>query len=154
LRVEIVEGRTHLTAQTGKEVQFRVTCDKLELKHPGGIIDASGSVKVTSEGLAGNCQRLTIAWQEDHVVLEGDAELKCNRDGQEVELKAARLSLRLSGQRVIAQASATSEALPSGTTATMPPRIIEGDVESAEPPLPSYPNPPVTDRTKKPKISD
>ncbi|MCI0464088.1 MAG: hypothetical protein L0Z62_44715 [Gemmataceae bacterium] len=96
LRVEIIKGRTLMTAQTGKEVQFRVSCDKLELQAPRGSILASGNVTVASDGLDGSCDQLTIAWQADQVVLEGKAELKCRREGQEVDLKAARLSLRLS----------------------------------------------------------
>jgi hypothetical protein len=95
LRVEIVKGRTLLTAQTGKEVQFRVSCDKLDLQAPHGNIQASGNVRVASEGLQGACDKLMIAWQKDQVVLEGGAELKCQRDGQEVDLKAAKLTLRL-----------------------------------------------------------
>jgi len=96
LRVEIVKGRTLMTAQSGKDVQFRVSCDKLELQAPRGSILAAGNVSVSSEGLQGSCDQLTIAWQKDQVVLEGRAELKCHRDGQEVDLKAAKLSLRLS----------------------------------------------------------
>src|SRR5262249_50032416 len=96
LRVEIIKGRTLMTAQTGKEVQFRVSCDKLELQAPRGSIMASGNVTVSSDGLQGSCDQLVIAWQKDQVVLEGKAELKCHRDGQEVDLKAAKLSLRLS----------------------------------------------------------
>ncbi len=96
LRVEIIKGRTLMTAQTGQEVQFRVSCDKLELQSPRGSIQATGNVKVESEGLAGSCDQLMIAWQADRVILEGRAELRCHREGQEVDLKAAQLSLRLS----------------------------------------------------------
>jgi hypothetical protein len=96
LRVEIVKGRTLMTAQSGKEVQFRVSCDKLDMQAPRGSILASGNVTVSSEGLEGSCHQLMIAWQADQVILEGKAELKCRREGQEVDLKASRLSLRLS----------------------------------------------------------
>lgn len=95
LRVEIVKGRTLMTAQTGKEVQFRVSCDKLELAAPRGSILATGNVTVSSDGLDGSCDQLTISWQVDQVILEGKAELKCRREGQEVDLKGAKLSLRL-----------------------------------------------------------
>jgi hypothetical protein len=95
LRVALVQGKTHLTAQTGKEVRFRVICDRLSMQAPGGNIDAQGAVKLASNGLEGCCDRLTISWQEDQVVLEGAAKLQCRREGQYVELKAARLSLRL-----------------------------------------------------------
>ncbi len=96
LRVEMVKGRTLLTAQTGQEVQFRIICDKLDVQSPKGNIQASGNVKVESEGMKGSCDQLTIAWQADQVVLQGNAELKCQREGQEVDLQAAKLTLRLS----------------------------------------------------------
>jgi hypothetical protein len=96
LRVEIVKGRTLLTAQSGQEVQFRVSCDTLDLQAPRGNIKAAGNVQVESDGLKGQCEQLSIAWQADQVVLEGNAVVKCQRDGQDMDLKAAKLSLRLS----------------------------------------------------------
>ena len=42
LRVEIVKGRTLLAASTGKEIQFRVSCDRLDLAAPNGRIQAMG----------------------------------------------------------------------------------------------------------------
>src|SRR5262249_3687571 len=96
LRVEIAKGRTLLEARTRDEVKFRVECEKLNLQAPRGIIAAEGGVKIASTGLDGTCDKLAIIWTDDHVVLEGKSYLKCNRDGQEVELKAERLSLRLS----------------------------------------------------------
>jgi hypothetical protein len=110
LRVEIIKGRTLLTAQTGQEVQFRVSCDKLDLQAPRGTIKASGNVKVESEGLKGACEQLSIAWQQDQVVLEGNAELKSQRDGQDMDLKAAKLSLRLSVPLTPGQPKVTTRA--------------------------------------------
>lgn len=97
LRIEIIKGKTQLTASIGKEVQFRIACEKLDLQAPRGVIDASGTVTLNSEGLEGNCDHLQITWEEEHLVMEGNAQLKCHREGQEVELKSSRLSLRLSG---------------------------------------------------------
>jgi hypothetical protein len=108
----IVEGRTQLEARNGKEVQFQVSCKQLDLQAPCGSIQAQGDVKISGSGLDGNCERLTINWQDDHVLLEGHAQLKCLRDGQDVELKADRLSLKLS------------------TSST-----VRGVGESAEPPM-------------------
>jgi hypothetical protein len=108
LRLEIVKGKTRLTAAIGKKVQFRVICDKLNLQAPRGTIEALGEVKISSAGLEGTCDRLAIAWQEDRVVLDGKAQLKCQREGQDIELKAAQLSLRLS-----ATDGVTSEKSPS-----------------------------------------
>jgi hypothetical protein len=95
LRIGLVAGKTHLTAAVGKEIRFKVICDQLNLQAPCGKIEAQGCVKVSSLGLDGSCDRLTINWQEDQVILVGQAQLKCQREGQDVELKADRLGLRL-----------------------------------------------------------
>jgi hypothetical protein len=95
LKVSLVDGKTHLTAQSGKEICFEVVCEQLSLQAPKGNIEAQGTVKLTSSGLEGSCDHLTICWQEDQVVMDGQAQLKCQREGQEMELKAGKLSLRL-----------------------------------------------------------
>jgi hypothetical protein len=91
----IVHGRTVLTAKTGDEVQFKVSCDRLDLQAPHGAIQASGSIKLNSAGLEGAAERLTINLHEDRVILDGVARLKARRDGQELELQSDRLSLRI-----------------------------------------------------------
>jgi len=96
LKLALVNGKTHLTAQSGKEVCFEIVCEQLNLQAPRGNIDAQGGVKLTSSGMEGSCDHLTICWQEDQVVMDGQAQLKCQREGQEIELKAGKLSLRLS----------------------------------------------------------
>jgi hypothetical protein len=96
LRMVVVDGKTHLTAQVGHEVHFKVVCDQLNLQAPRGSIEAQGCVKLSSSGLEGCCEHLSINWQEDQVVLVGQAQLKCHREGQDMELKSDRLSLRLS----------------------------------------------------------
>jgi hypothetical protein len=100
LRVAVVGGKTLLTAQTGQEIRFRVVCDQLNLQAPCGIIAASGSVKLSSSGLEGTCDNLAISWQADQVVLDGKAQLKCHREGQDLELKGDKLSLRLTSSGV------------------------------------------------------
>ena len=89
-------------------------CAQLDLQAPRGSIQAQGDVTITGSGLDGTCQRLTINWQDDHVLLEGAAQLKCLRDGHDVELKAERLSLRLS-------ASSTVKGTGAGSVKTTPP---------------------------------
>jgi hypothetical protein len=91
----VVEGRTVLTAKVGGEVQFKVTCDRLDLQAPNGAIQAAGAIKLTSAGLEGSSERLTINLREDRVILDGQAHLKARRQSQELELQAERLSLRL-----------------------------------------------------------
>src|SRR4029078_2183408 len=62
---------------------------------PRGMIEAVGNVKLYSDGLDGSCDRLTIPWLHDHITLDGNATVKCHREGKDVELKAANLSLRV-----------------------------------------------------------
>ena len=95
LTVEIVDGRTRLTAQNGKEVKFTISCEKLEVQTPRGRIDASGKVQLATEHLEGGCDRLTISWQEDVVVLK-EVQLKCRLKGHGADLVADQLRLRLS----------------------------------------------------------
>jgi hypothetical protein len=95
LRLEVVKGRTILTAETGKDASFRVDCERLELKAPHGSIQAAGDVKISSTGLAGSSDRLTVNLQEDQVILEGRAALISRRHGENMEVKGERLSLRL-----------------------------------------------------------
>jgi hypothetical protein len=102
--LEIVDGRTRLTAQNGKDVKFTVSCDKLDMQTPRGRIEASGKVKVVSDNLEGTCERLTISWQEDVVVLE-KVQLKCKLEGQAAELNAEQLRLRLN--RMVSNAAAS-----------------------------------------------
>ncbi len=121
LRMAIVDGRTQVEARIGKEVQFRVQCLQLDLQAPRGSIQAQGDVKVSGSGLDGTCQRLTINWQDDHVLLEGGAQLKCLRDGQDVELRAERLSLRLSASSTIkVEGAGAVKNAPAATEAATP----------------------------------
>jgi hypothetical protein len=101
LRMEIVDGRTHVEARIGNDVQFLIVCQRLDLQAPRGSINAQGEVRISGSGLDGHCDHLTINWQDDHVLLEGKAQLKCLRDGQDVELQADRLSLKLSASSTV-----------------------------------------------------
>jgi hypothetical protein len=101
LSMEIIDGRTQLTARNGTDVQFKVSCEKLDLQTPRGRLDASGKVTIASENLQGTCEKLTISWHEDVVVLEM-VKLNCKLEGQAAEMQARELRLRLS--RVIGNA--------------------------------------------------
>ena len=108
----ILEGRTVLTAKTGEEVQFKVTCDRLDLKAPNGAIEASGAIQLNSAGIEGSAERLSIKLQEDRVVLDGKAHLSARRKGQQLmELQADRLSLRIIDGRLSDRAE-TAEMRP------------------------------------------
>jgi hypothetical protein len=95
LSVEIVDGRTHLTAKTGGDVQFKIMCEKLELQSPRGSITASGKVMIASDSVEGVCDRLTISWHDEAVVLD-KVQMKCKLEGNEADIQADQLRLRLS----------------------------------------------------------
>ncbi len=109
LRVEIVEGRPLLEARNGKEVQLRVNCERLNLQAPEGTIVAQGTVKITAPDLDGVCDKLTISWQEDRVILEKEVRLKCRKDGQEVELTGERLTVKLTATAPAKSVDASSK---------------------------------------------
>jgi hypothetical protein len=91
----ILDGKTVLTAKAGDAVQFKITCERLELQAPRGNIQAIGDIVLSSSGLKGTSQRLTISLQEDRVYLDGQARVVCEREGQELDVQGERLSLRL-----------------------------------------------------------
>jgi hypothetical protein len=102
----VVQGRNVLTAKVGGEVKFKITCDRMEMQAPHGAIQATGSIKLTSPGLEGTSERLTINLQDDRVILDGRTHLHARREGQEMELEADRLSLRMLGGRLTERAEA------------------------------------------------
>jgi len=101
LKMTIVDGLTVVEARIGKEIQFRISCARLDLQSPRGSILAQGDVKISGSGLDGQCERLLINWSDDRLVVEGNAYMKCLRDGHDVELNAERMSLRLSESSTI-----------------------------------------------------
>ncbi len=95
LRVEIVEGRTHLEAKNGDEVCFRVNCQHLDLQAPKGAIKAEGTVKVSGNGFEGSCERLTISWHDDGVAMDGAVLVKCHKEGRDLQVTGERVMLKL-----------------------------------------------------------
>ena len=107
LQMEIVDGRTQLTAQNGKDIKFTVSCEKLEVQTPSGSIHASGTVKLATPSIEGACDQLTISWQNDVVVLD-KVQLKCKLEGQEAELHAEQMRLRLSNVVTVSEQGKTA----------------------------------------------
>jgi hypothetical protein len=131
--LEIVDGKNVVIAKVGKTVSFRVVCEKVELQSPQGHIQATGSVKITSQALEASSDRLTIQLQDEAVLLEGAANLKCQHEGQELELRSDRFSLKLSeihqGKTSAAPGATTAPigttTAPNGVnTATRPPEVF------------------------------
>jgi hypothetical protein len=111
LRLEIIKGRTHLTARTDKGAEFLIRCDELNMKRPLGNIEATGKVEIITRGHEGKCDKLAISWQEDRVELQGNASWKSRHQGEMLELNASQLSLRLSAVQAAEEAEA-SEPIP------------------------------------------
>jgi hypothetical protein len=111
LRIEVVSGRTQLTAETSKGIQIRLICDQLNLQAPEGLIEAKGGVRISSAGSEATCDRLTITWQDDRITLEGKVQMKSGRDG--MEISGDRVSLRLTAAQVARSSTkAESRAMP------------------------------------------
>jgi hypothetical protein len=96
VNVKLVDGMTQLEARSDDNGHFRVTCRQLNLQSPNGTVQAQGEVKVSGSDLNGTCDTLTISWQKESILMEGKVHLKCPKDGQEIELDADRLSIKLS----------------------------------------------------------
>jgi hypothetical protein len=94
-QVTVVDGRTQLDARNGADVQLTVTCDHLDMQTPKGSVRAEGNVCVRGLNVEGSCKKLTMAWNDDRVQLEGVVRLKCKQDGQDVDLTGEQLSVKL-----------------------------------------------------------
>lgn len=105
LQMEIVSGQTLLIAKLRKQVEFKIMCDRVEMKAPGGAVQAVGKVSVSGSGLKGTCDRLTLPLAEDRMLLEGKAEVSIEDQAgspaspspsQRWELRGEQLNVRLS----------------------------------------------------------
>jgi hypothetical protein len=96
ITVHMKDGKTMLIARArSKDVEFRVQCDAVDLQSPNGSIQARGNVKITAPQLEAASQGLTIQLHDDRLVLDGQAQVTQRGDGQELELRGERLTLRL-----------------------------------------------------------
>jgi hypothetical protein len=95
-QVAIVDQRTVLTAKTAKGATFVIRCEKLNLNRPGGNVEATGNVEIDGKEMKGSCDRLTITWGEDRLLLEGNATLKRWTGGELIELHGPQLHFHMS----------------------------------------------------------
>ncbi len=94
--VDMQGGKTILTARIkNRNVEIQVACDKVDMQVPRGLVQAQGSVKLTSPNLEATSDSLSINLQEDILSLGGRAQVIHRQQGQEVEVRGDRLSLRL-----------------------------------------------------------
>jgi hypothetical protein len=104
LHVEVVEGKTIVTATVNKKHEFKIICDSLDLQTGKGTLKAVGKVRIKGEALQGHCNELAIPLNEDRLVLDGNAEVRIQRVTTTVsetnpasfELKGDSLNLRIS----------------------------------------------------------
>jgi hypothetical protein len=115
IQMEVIKGRTVVTAKAGKDASFRIECDQLDLQAPKGCVRASGKVTITGPGLEGASNVMILNLQEDRLMLEGDVKVKSRRDKQDLELTGDRLSLRLINSS--AEAKKASAPMPRISTA-------------------------------------
>ena len=90
-QVTVADGRTQLEASNGGDMQLMVICDHLEMQTPKGFVRAEGNVCLRGPNVEGSCKRLTLAWNDDRVQLEGVVSLKC----QDIDLTCDKLSVKL-----------------------------------------------------------
>jgi len=93
--VSVVEGRTQLEARVGKDVQFLVACDDLDIQTPKGQVCAAGNVTVSGPNVEASCTRLTLTGDDERLHLQGNVSLKCKQDGRDVDLAGEKLSMKL-----------------------------------------------------------
>jgi hypothetical protein len=104
LQVDMVDGRTVVTAMVNKKHEFKIVCESLDLQTSKGTLKASGKVQISSDALNGACEHLAIPLMEDRLVLEGGAEVRIPKDAANIshakpaafELKGQTLNLRIS----------------------------------------------------------
>jgi hypothetical protein len=114
--VTVVQGVTHLEARTGDDVHFTISCLNLNMQTPNGNLQASGSVQFTGPNVEGACDKLVLAWADEHVSLEGNVSLRCLQNGQDVDLRGEKLSIKLAAIETLPPpAKASKREMPSAT---------------------------------------
>ena len=97
LHTETVGGQTLLIAKlrqpTGQAIEFRIWCDRVDTKGPGGDVQAIGKVTFAGPGLKGTCQHLTFAFYASRILFEEQVVLV--QEGVGSTLRADRISWEL-----------------------------------------------------------
>lgn len=112
LHMEIVGGQTLLRASLHKKIEFRILCDRVEMKAPEGGVQALGRVSVSGGGVTASCQKLTLTLTGETLLLEGQAAATIAAPSGGAapawELKGEALSLRLANLPRAAEAPAAA----------------------------------------------
>lgn len=71
LNMEMIGHQTQLTARLKKpDLEIKILCDRIELKAPGGLLQAVGKVTVSGPSLKATCQRLKLPLHETRLIFE------------------------------------------------------------------------------------
>ncbi len=95
LQLQIVRGRSILTAKTEGGAEFLIRCDNLVVKRPNGDISAKGNVQIVFNKTEGYADELHISWQKDRVELQGKVRIRTPLNGEVSEFNSDQVSLRL-----------------------------------------------------------
>lgn len=103
LQMEIVGGQTLLRARLHQQTEFRILCDRVEMKASEGGVQALGHVRVSGSGVTASCEKLTLPLSNANLLLQGQADVKItsgaaaagSKGAPAWELKGESLSLRL-----------------------------------------------------------
>jgi hypothetical protein len=118
LSMEMVGTRTQLHAkvrQTGTAnvlAEFKIICDRVEMKAPGGELQALGKVTIVGAGLNAECQRLILPIHEMRLVFEDQAQI-LQAGGPGSVLRGERITWELPAAPVAAQPIAPGDFRPA-----------------------------------------
>jgi hypothetical protein len=88
-QLEITQGRTLLRIRLHKSAEFKVLCDRVEMKAPDGAVQAVGKVTLSGPGVTATCQRLTLPLSGEQMLLDGQAEARIHEGPQPGDKEAA-----------------------------------------------------------------
>ena len=97
LHTETTGNQTLLIAKlrqpSRQAVEFRIWCDRVDTKGPGGDVQAIGKVTFAGPGLKGTCQHLTFAFDATRILFE--EQVVVTQEGVGSTLRADRISWEL-----------------------------------------------------------
>ncbi len=126
LQMEVTQGRTLLRARLHGSAEFKILCDRIDVKAPDGAVHAVGTVTLTGPGVTASCQRLSLPLGGEQMILEGQAEAKIQNAASDKrpawELRGEQLTLRATGLTPEAPGAETkkSPAAPTNTPGVLP----------------------------------
>lgn len=95
VRMEVVNGLTHVELVRGDDVALRIQCERIDLQMPSGGLHAIGKVAVIAPGMEVRCNRLMLGWSAGDIAMEGQVRMICQNGQQKTEMSAESISCRL-----------------------------------------------------------